>query len=89
MSGANLHNVVQLFNTKRIELFDEEQIFVTIAAINVFGAATHGVATEKNLHRYEPEFVISCLSQLKDSGRVSNRARLVCKQIIDKYRSES
>lgn len=72
-------------NAKKIQLFDDEEIFVTIAAINVFGAELFGLANPSNLHEYDPDFVVSCLRQFKESGILSNRAKVICKRIMDSY----
>lgn len=72
---------------RKLHLFNDEEIFVTVAAINVFGVAESGKASASNLYAYEAEFVVACVEQLKDCGLMSNRARVICRHIIERYKA--
>lgn len=76
-----------VLSNRKLHLFDDEEIFVTIAAVNIFGAASSGLATTSNLFRFEAEFVIACVEQFKDCGLLSNRARVVCRNIMERYKA--
>jgi hypothetical protein len=85
---ANISNVVSIFPERHlaIRLETDEEIFVTIASINVFGERK---VSERRLWELEPDYVIACLQAGLTSELFSNRARVICKQIVDKYQEQS
>ena len=76
-------------NNRHLHLFDDEEIFVTVAAINIYGAAERGIASASNLFNYEAEFVVYCVDLFKNSGLLSNRARVICSRIMERYKESS
>jgi len=61
----------------KIPLFTDEEIFITISAMNIFSDLQYKI-TEKNLTDHDPLMVIDALMKAKESEIISG----ICKRII-------
>ena len=65
----------------KIPLYTEEEINITILAMNSFSDLTEKV-NEETLTNYEPLFVIKCLVEAKSSNLISNKAKQIILKIL-------
>ena len=65
----------------KIPLYTEEQIFLTVISLNIFGNLTEKV-TEKTLEEYEPLTVIKALVEAKSSSVFSGKAKNTIQEIL-------
>ena len=65
----------------KIPLYTEEQIFLTVISLNIFGNLTEKV-TEKTLEEYEPLTVIKALVEAKSSSVFSSKAKNTIQEIL-------
>ena len=65
----------------KIPLYNEEEIFITIVALNLFGNVSKKV-TEKNLESYEPMEVIKALVEAKSCSIFSHKTKQTIASIL-------
>jgi hypothetical protein len=68
-------------NGYKISLYNEEEIFITISAMNVFGNFRDRV-TDLNLEQYDPYDIIHCLTEAKSCNLFSAKTRQVITKIL-------
>jgi hypothetical protein len=71
----------RLFNGYKISLYNEEEIFITITAMNIFGNLKEKV-TDMNLENHDPYDVIHSLSEAKSSQLFSNKTKQIISKIL-------
>lgn len=71
----------RLFNGYKISLYNEEEIFITIAAMNMFGNLKERV-TDINLEQHDPYDVIHSLNEAKSSQIFSNKTKQIISKIL-------
>ena len=71
----------RIINGYKISLYNEEEIFITITAMNVFGNFMDRV-TDINLENYDPYDVIHSLTEAKTSQLFSNRTKQIINKIL-------
>jgi hypothetical protein len=71
----------RIINGYKISLYNEEEIFITITAMNVFGNFMDRV-TDITLENYDPYDVIHSLSEAKTSSLFSNRTKQIINKIL-------
>jgi hypothetical protein len=71
----------RIINGYKISLYNEEEIFITITAMNVFGNFRDRV-TDVTLENYDPYDVIHSLSEAKTSQLFSNRTKQIINKIL-------
>ena len=69
-------------NGYKIPLYTDEEIFVTIAALNIFCPAIQNRVTNKNLTEYDPIIVIDALVSAKNSDIFSQKTKSVISRIL-------
>lgn len=65
----------------KIPLYTDEEIFITILAMNVFGDLRYKI-TEKNLTEHDPVLVINVLMKAKESDVVSGIYKRIIGNIL-------
>ena len=65
----------------KIPLYTDEEIFITILAMNVFGDLQYKI-TEKNLTEHDPVLVINVLMKAKESDVVSGLYKRIIGNIL-------
>ena len=65
----------------KIPLYTDEEIFITILAMNVFGDLQYKI-TEKNLTEHDPVLVINVLMKAKESDVVSGIYKRIIGNIL-------
>lgn len=65
----------------KIPLYTDEEIFITILAMNVFGDLQYKI-TEKNLTEHDPVLVINALMKAKESDVVSGLYKRIIGNIL-------
>ena len=65
----------------KIPLYNEEQIFLTVISLNIFGNLTEKV-TEKTLENYDPLTVMKALVEAKSSSVFSSKAKIIIQEIL-------
>lgn len=65
----------------KIPLYTDEEIFITILAMNVFGDLQYKI-TEKNLTEHDPVLVINALMKAKESDVVSGIYKRIIGNIL-------
>lgn len=65
----------------KIPLYNEEEIFLTIFALNMFGNVDK-IVTEKTLEEYDPVVVIKALIEAKSCFALSTKARYIIMNIL-------
>ena len=71
----------RIINGYKISLYNEEEIFITITARNVFGNFMDRV-TDITLENYDPYDVIHSLTEAKTSQLFSNRTKQIINKIL-------
>jgi len=71
----------RIINGYKISLYNEEEIFITITAMNVFGNFMDRV-TDITLENYDPYDVIHSLTEAKTSQLFSNRTKQIINKIL-------
>ena len=71
----------RIINGYKISLYNEEEIFITITAMNVFGNFMDRV-TDITLENYDPYEVIHSLTEAKTSQLFSNRTKQIINKIL-------
>ena len=71
----------RIINGYKISLYNEEEIFITITAMNVFGNFMDRV-TDITLENYDPYDVIHSLTEAKTSQIFSNRTKQIINKIL-------
>lgn len=66
----------------RLKLFSEDEIFVTLLAVNTYCAEDYKF-TEQNIEFLDPEIVISCLQAALKSVFFSIEFKVVVQDILD------
>lgn len=69
------------FNGYKISLYTEEEIFITIACMNMFGNFKERV-TNSSLETYDPYDIIHCLNEAKSSNLFSTKTRQIITKIL-------
>ena len=69
------------FNGYKISLYSEEEIFITIACMNMFGNCKEKVI-DSALETYDPYDIIHCLSEAKSSNIFSLKTRQIINKIL-------
>ena len=67
----------------KIPLYSDEEIFITISAINIFLSDIKHKITEKNLTDLDPKFVIFALQQARTSELFSHKTKVVVNRILN------
>ena len=75
-----------LFRGYKIPLYTEEEILVTVMALNVFSELPEKV-TENTLENYDPLTVIKALVEAKSSTIFSSKTRLTINGILKSIES--
>ena len=65
----------------KIPLFTDEEIFITISAMNIFSDLQYKI-TEKNLTEHDPVLVINALMKAKESDVVSGIYKRIIGNIL-------
>ena len=65
----------------KISLYSDEEIFLTILAINSFGHLSF-IVNEQNLIDIDPIFVISCLEKARESDLLSDKSKFLIMNIL-------
>lgn len=65
----------------KIPLYTDEEIFITISAMNIFGDLQYKI-TEKNLTEHDPVLVINALMKAKESDVVSGIYKRIIGNIL-------
>jgi hypothetical protein len=71
----------RLFNGYKISLYNEEEIFITVSAINIFGSFKERI-TDLTIENCDPYDIIHCLSQAKSSNMFSLRTKQIINKIL-------
>jgi uncharacterized protein YbjQ (UPF0145 family) len=71
----------RIINGYKISLYNEEEIFITITAMNVFGNFMDRV-TDITLENYDPYDVMHSLTEAKSSQLFSNRTKQIINKIL-------
>ena len=69
------------FNGYKISLYNEEEVFITILSMNVYGSFKEKV-TEANLENYDPIDIIKALSEARRSSFLTNRSKQIILKIL-------
>ena len=70
-----------LFKGYKIPLYNEDEIYLTVVALNLFGNLPEKV-TEKTLENYDPLTVIKALVEAKSSNVLSTKAKHTIQEIL-------
>lgn len=70
-----------LFKGYKIPLYNEDEIYLTVIALNLFGNLPEKV-TEKTLESYDPLTVIKALVEAKNSNILSTKAKHTIQEIL-------
>ena len=70
-----------LFKGYKIPLYTEDEIVLTVIALNVFGNLSE-IVTNKNLESYDPITVITSLVEAKSSSLLSTKSRQIIADIL-------
>jgi hypothetical protein len=70
-----------IFKGYKIPLYNEDEIYLTVVALNVFGNLPEKV-TDKTLEGYDPLTVIKALVEAKSSGVLSSKAKTTIQGIL-------
>ncbi|NDB83195.1 MAG: hypothetical protein EB127_10785 [Alphaproteobacteria bacterium] len=71
----------QLQTGYKIPLYTDDEIFITIMAINTFSNLKEKITT-RNLSKYDPVIIIRCLTEAKESVLFSKETKLVINTIL-------
>ena len=69
------------FNGYKISLYNEEEVFITIVAMNAFGEIKEKV-TESSLENYDPILIIRALSEAKSSNLFTSKTKQIILKIL-------
>ena len=69
------------FNGYKISLYNEEEVFITVVAMNAFGEIKERV-TELTLENYDPILIIRALSEAKSSNLFTSRTKQIILKIL-------
>jgi hypothetical protein len=70
-----------LFKGYKIPLYTEDEILLTVIALNIFGNLPEKV-TDKTLETYDPVTVIKALVEAKSSTLLSNKSKQIIADIL-------
>jgi hypothetical protein len=70
-----------LFKGYKIPLYTEDEIVLTVVALNIFGNLPEKV-TDKTLESYDPVTVIKALVEAKSSNLLSNKSKQTIADIL-------
>lgn len=70
-----------LFKGYKIPLYTEDEILLTVVALNIFGNLPEKV-TDKTLESYDPVTVIKALVEAKSSTLLSNKSKQTIADIL-------
>jgi hypothetical protein len=70
-----------IFKGYKIPLYNEEEIYLTVISLNIFGNLPEKV-TEKTLESYDPLTVIKALVEAKQSNVLSTKAKYTIQGIL-------
>jgi hypothetical protein len=70
-----------IFKGYKIPLYNEEEIYLTVISLNIFGNLPEKV-TEKTLESYDPLTVIKALVEAKQSNMLSTKAKYTIQGIL-------
>lgn len=71
----------RLFNGYKISLYNEEEIFITVSVVNIFGNSKERI-TESTIEKCDPYDIIHCLSEAKSSSLFSLRTKQIINKIL-------
>jgi len=66
----------------KIPLYTDEEIFITIVAVNTFGKSINIKANQKNITNFDPTIIIDALHKSKDSDLFSSKTKTVILRIL-------
>lgn len=66
----------------KIPLYTDEEIFITIVAVNVFVQGINIKATNKNITNYDPKLIIDALHEALNSDLFSHKTKTVIMRIL-------
>ena len=69
------------FNGYKISLYNEEEVFITVVAMNAFGEIKEKV-TESSLENYDPILIIRALSEAKSSNLFTSKTKQIILKIL-------
>jgi len=69
------------FNGYKISLYNEEEVFITVVAMNAFGEIKEKV-TESTLENYDPILIIRALSEAKSSNLFTSKTKQIILKIL-------
>ena len=69
------------FNGYKISLYNEEEVFITVVAMNAFGEVKEKV-TDTNLENYDPILIIRALSEAKSSNLFTSKTKQIILKIL-------
>lgn len=80
---AKIYKFPDRFNFKgyRIPLYTDEEVYLTILAMNAFGGQ-EVLVTESNLESFDPVIVIKALAEAKVSNLFSSKVRQLYTNIL-------
>ena len=80
---ATIYKFPDRFNFKgyRIPLYTDEEVYLTILAMNAFGGQDI-LVTESNLESFDPVIVIKALAEAKISNIFSSKIRQIYSHIL-------
>jgi len=69
------------FNGYKISLYNEEEVFITVVAMNAFGEVKEKV-TDTTLENYDPILIIRALSEAKSSNLFTSKTKQIILKIL-------
>lgn len=69
------------FNGYKISLYNEEEVFITVVAMNAFGEVKEKI-TESTLENYDPILIIRALSEAKSSNLFTSKTKQLILKIL-------